>query len=195
MCAAANMSFANRQVIQHRVIEVFSEVLGRGPGSLGLRNVYDVSHNTAKLESHRIHGRERQLLVHRKGATRALPPGHTDLPPAYRVTGQPVIIGGSMETGSYVLAGAEGAAASFCSTAHGSGRTMSRRRARRLVKGRELQDRMAARGILVRTASLSGLAEEAGFAYKDVDAVAEATEQAGLSRRVAHLVPVGNVKG
>ncbi len=195
MCAAANMSFANRQVIQHRVIEVFSEVLGRAPGSLGLRNVYDVSHNTAKLESHRIHGRERQLLVHRKGATRALPPGHTELPPAYRVTGQPVIIGGSMETGSYVLAGTEGAAASFCSTAHGSGRTMSRRRARRLVKGRELQDRMAARGILVRTASLSGLAEEAGFAYKDVDAVAEATEQAGLSRRVAHLVPVGNVKG
>jgi tRNA-splicing ligase RtcB len=195
MCAAANMSFANRQVIQHRVVEVFSEVLGLSPDRLGLRNVYDVSHNTAKLETHRLHGRDRKLLVHRKGATRALPPGHPDLPRAYRETGQPVILGGSMETGSYVLAGAPGATASFYSTAHGSGRTMSRRRARRLVRGRELQDRMAAQGILVRAATLKGLAEEAGLAYKDVDAVAESTEQAGLSKRVAHLLPVGNVKG
>jgi tRNA-splicing ligase RtcB len=195
MCAAANMSFANRQVIQHRVGEVFSEIFGRSPEALGLRNVYDVSHNTAKLESHMMHGRTRSLLVHRKGATRALPPGHVDLGPAYRETGQPVIVGGSMETGSYVLAGEPGSRAAFCSTAHGSGRTMSRRKARRMIRGRELQDRMAAQGIWVRTSSLRGLAEEAGFAYKDVDAVAESTEQAGLSRRVAHLVPVGNVKG
>ncbi len=197
MCAAANVSFANRQVIQHRIGEVFCEVFGKTPAELGIRNVYDVSHNTAKLERHRIggRGRERELLVHRKGATRALPPGHPELPAAYRETGQPVIIGGSLETGSYVLAGVASAAASFFSTAHGSGRTMSRRRARRLVDGRELQQRLAARGILVRAATLAGLAEEAGLAYKDVDDVARSTEEAGVSRRVAHLIPVCNVKG
>jgi tRNA-splicing ligase RtcB len=195
MCCAANMSFANRQVILHRIREVFAEVFGRDPEALGIRNVYDVAHNTAKLERHRVGGRERTLLVHRKGATRAFPPGHPELPPEYRETGQPVILGGSMETGSYVLAGVASGAKTFHSTAHGSGRTMSRSRARKLVHGRELQDRLAARGILVRAASLPGLAEEAGLAYKSVDDVAEATEQAGLSRRVAHLVPVGNVKG
>ncbi len=189
------MSFANRQVILHRIREVFSDVFGRNPVDLGIENVYDVAHNTAKLENVRLDGVERRLLVHRKGATRAFPPGHPELPTAYRATGQPVIIGGSMETGSYVLAGVASGAESFFSTAHGSGRTMSRTRARKLVRGRELQDRMAARGILVHAASLRGLAEEAGFAYKDVDEVAEATEIAGLSRRVVHLVPVGNVKG
>ena len=195
MCCAANMSFANRQVIQHRTFEVFCDVFRSDPEKLGLRNVYDVAHNTAKLESHRVGGREHELLVHRKGATRAFPPGHPELPPEYRSTGQPVIIGGSMETGSYVLVGAPGGEASFFSTAHGSGRTMSRRRARKLVRGRDLQKRMADRGILVRAASMRGLAEEAGLAYKNVDEVAEATECAGISRRVAHLVPVGNVKG
>jgi tRNA-splicing ligase RtcB len=195
MCCAANMSFANRQVILHRIREVFSDVFGRSPEALGIRQVYDVAHNTAKLEEHgRGHAR-RRLLVHRKGATRAFPPGHPELPPEYRETGQPVIIGGSMETGSYVLAGVASGADAFFSTAHGSGRTMSRRKARKLVRGRDLRDRMAARGIIVRSASWRGLAEEAGFAYKDVDAVAAATEEAGLSRRVVHLVPVGNVKG
>ena len=195
MCCAANMSFANRQVILHRIREVFSELFGRDPDALGIENVYDVSHNTAKIERVRLDGVERRLLVHRKGATRAFPPGHPELPPAYRATGQPVIIGGSMETGSYVLAGVASGEASFFSTAHGSGRRMSRTRARKLVRGRELQDRMSARGILVHAASQRGLAEEAGFAYKDVDEVAEATELAGLSRRVVHLLPVGNVKG
>jgi len=195
MCCAANMSFANRQVILHRIREVFSDVFGRDPDDLGIENVYDVAHNTAKLENVQLDGGERRLLVHRKGATRAFPPGHPELPAAYRATGQPVIIGGSMETGSYVLAGVASGGASFFSTAHGSGRTMSRTRARKLVRGRELQDRMAARGILVHAASQRGLAEEAGFAYKDVDEVAEATEIAGLSRRVVHLLPVGNVKG
>jgi len=142
-----------------------------------------------------VGGVERELLVHRKGATRAFPPGHPELPPEYRETGQPVIIGGSMETGSWLLAGVASGAASFWSTAHGSGRTMSRTRARKLVRGRALQDQLAERGILVRAASMAGLAEEAGFAYKDVDEVAAATELAGLSRRVAHLVPIGNVKG
>ena len=195
MCCAANMSFANRQVILHRIREVFEKVFGRSAGDLGIETVYDVAHNTARLE--RIgEGREaRQLLVHRKGATRALPPGHPELPEDLRPLGQPVIIGGSMETGSYLLIAAPGSAAAFYSTAHGSGRTMSRHRARKLVKGRDLIRRLEARGILVRAASMRGLAEEAGFAYKNVDAVAEACEIAGLSRRVVHLVPVGNVKG
>jgi tRNA-splicing ligase RtcB len=195
MCCAANMSFANRQVILHRIREVFSEVFRKGPEALGIRQVYDVAHNTAKIERHGVAGAERTLLVHRKGATRAFPPGHPELPPAYRETGQPVILGGSMETGSYVLAGVASGAESFFSTAHGSGRTMSRTRAAKLVRGSDLQQRMEARGILVRSASWRGLAEEAGFAYKSVDEVAAATEYAGLSRRVAHLLPVGNVKG
>jgi tRNA-splicing ligase RtcB len=195
MCCAANMSFANRQVILHRVREVFADVFGKSAEALGIRCVYDVAHNTARIE--RVgHGREsRELLVHRKGATRALPPGHPDLPPAYRDVGQPVIIGGSMETGSYVLAGAAGGEAAWFSTAHGSGRTMSRIKARKRERGREVAARMAARGIELRAASLRGIAEEAGYAYKDVEEVAEATETAGLSRRVVHLLPVGNVKG
>jgi len=195
MNCAANMSFANRQVILHRIREVFARVFQKSWEELGIRTVYDVSHNTAKLERHRVAGADRELLVHRKGATRAFPPGHTELPEAYRATGQPVIIGGSMETGSYLLAGVKTGAASFFSTAHGSGRTMSRRRARKQVGGRALQTQMARRGILVRTASYRGLAEEAGFAYKSVDEVAAATEHAGISRRVAHLVPVANLKG
>jgi tRNA-splicing ligase RtcB len=195
MKCAINVSFANRQVILHRVREVFADVMERSTEELGMEMVYDVAHNTAKLERHGTGRAARELLVHRKGATRAFPPGHPELPPEYRKTGQPVILGGSMETGSYVLAGVASGATTFYSTAHGSGRTMSRSRARKLVHGRELQDRLAARGILVRAASLPGLAEEAGLAYKSVDDVAEATEQAGLSRRVAHLVPVGNVKG
>jgi tRNA-splicing ligase RtcB len=195
MACAANMSFANRQVILHRIREVFAGVLGRSPEALGIRQVYDVAHNNAKLEHHVVDGVERRLLVHRKGATRAFPPGHPELPPEYRETGQPVIVGGSMETGSYLLAGVASGAQAFYSTAHGSGRTMSRTRARKLVRGSDLQESMERRGILVRSASWRGLAEEAGFAYKSVDEVAAATEEAGLSRRVAHLLPVGNVKG
>jgi tRNA-splicing ligase RtcB len=195
MACAANMAFANRQVILHRIREVFSDVFARSPEELGLEQVYDVAHNIAKLEQHGVGAARRELLVHRKGATRAFPPGHAELPEAYRATGQPVILGGSMETGSYLLAGVASGAKSFYSTAHGSGRTMSRTRARKLVRGGKLRQELAARGILVRAASERGLAEEAGFAYKSVDEVAEATELAGLSRRVARLVPVGNVKG
>ena len=195
MSCAANMSFANRQLILHRIREVFSDVFGKSPDALGIRTVYDVAHNTAKRERHVVDGSPRELLVHRKGATRAFPPGHAELPETYLATGQPVVIGGSLETGSYVLAGVATGVRSFFSTAHGSGRTMSRHKARTLVRGRKLIHELEKRGILVRAASLSGLAEEAGFAYKSVDAVAEATEQAGLSKRVAHLVPVGSVKG
>lgn len=194
MCCAANMSFANRQVILHRVREVFAAVFRR-PTPPALRMVYDVAHNTAKLETHVVDGRRRRLLVHRKGATRAFGPGAPGLPAEYAACGQPVIIGGSMETGSYLLTGTASGAASFFSSAHGSGRTMSRTRAKKLYRGRDLQRSMAARGIYVRTASYAGLAEEAGGAYKDIDAVALATEQAGLSHRVARFTPIGNVKG
>ena len=161
----------------------------------GLHQVYDVAHNTAKVERHVVDGEEREVLVHRKGATRALPPGAADLPEEYKATGQPVIIGGSMETGSYLLAGVESGDQTFYSTAHGSGRTMSRRQAKKQFHGRTLQREMEERGIYVRTASFSGLAEEAGGAYKDIDEVILATELAGISRRVVRLSPIGNVKG
>ena len=195
MKCAINMSFANRQVILHRIREVFSDVFGKDPKDLGMHQVYDVAHNTAKLERHRVEGEERVLLVHRKGATRAYGPGMEGLPEVYRSTGQPVIIGGSMETGSYLLAGVEGARQTFFTTAHGSGRTMSRTAARKRWHGRKLREDMESRGIYVRTATWAGLAEEAGPAYKDIDQVIEAAELAGISRRVAKLLPVGNVKG
>ncbi|MBI2567599.1 MAG: RtcB family protein [Candidatus Schekmanbacteria bacterium] len=195
MKCAANMSFANRQVIQHRVREVFADVFGRDPKDLGLRQIYDVSHNTAKLEEHVVQGERRTLLVHRKGATRAFAPGMPGIPAAFGDIGQPVIIGGSMETGSYLLVGTPGAADTFYSTAHGSGRTMSRQKAKKLWRGQELQRQMQARGILVRTASYAGLAEEAGGAYKDVDQVIGATQAAGISHRVVRFSPIGNIKG
>ena len=147
------MSFANRQVILHRIREVFSKISGRSPEDLGMRVVYDVSHNTAKLERHVIDGREKTLLVHRKGATRAFGPGHDELPARYRDTGQPVIIGGSMETGSYLLVGTSSGSETFFSTAHGSGRTMSRTKARKLWNGKQLQRDLEARGIYVRSTS------------------------------------------
>ncbi|MEW6441241.1 MAG: RtcB family protein [bacterium] len=195
MNCAINMSFANRQVILHRIREVFTDLFHKDPADLGLHQVYDVAHNTAKLESHVVDGRTRVLLVHRKGATRAFGPGMEGLPSAYRQTGQPVIIGGSMETGSYLLAGVASGAGTFYTTAHGSGRTMSRRRAKRQFQGKRLQQEMEARGIYVRSVSFAGLAEEAGGAYKDIDDVIDATAQAGISRRVVRFVPVGNVKG
>ncbi len=195
MKCAINMSFANRQVILHRIREVFADIFHRDPEDMGLRQVYDVAHNTAKVEKHLIDGNWKHVLVHRKGATRAFACGMEGIPEAYRAAGQPVIIGGSMETGSYLLAGVETAAPSFYSTAHGSGRTMSRAEAKRKFRGRELLEQMEARGNYVRTASFSGLAEEAGPAYKNIDDVAEAAELAGLSRRVVRLIPVGNVKG
>jgi tRNA-splicing ligase RtcB len=196
MTAAANAAFANRQVITHRVREVLSTVLGRDPHALGLHVVYDVCHNTAKLERHRVDGEERELVVHRKGATRAFGPGLADLPAAYRETGQPVILGGSMETGSALLVGTAGAMAdTFGSTAHGAGRTMSRHAAKRRIDGGKLLAGMEARGIIVRAASKHGVAEEAGFAYKDLNAVVDVLDRSGISRRVASLTPIGNVKG
>ncbi len=195
MKCAINMSFANRQMILHRVRQVFSEVFGKSPEHLQMHMVYDVSHNTAQVERHEVDGVSRDLLVHRKGSTRAFGPGRRDLNERYRNTGQPVIIGGSMETGSFLLSGVAGGAQSFFSTAHGSGRTMSRAQARKTWQGRSLQQEMEKRGIYVRTASWSGLAEESGDAYKNIDDVVSASELAGLSRPIARLVPIGNVKG
>jgi tRNA-splicing ligase RtcB len=153
-----------------------------------------VSHNLAKLERHPVDGRSRLLCVHRKGATRALPPGHTDLPADLAAVGQPVLVPGSMGTASHVLVGVAGGGA-FHSTCHGAGRTMSRTAARKRVSGAALQRELEAAGIAVRAGSRRALAEEAPFSYKDVDAVVATVEQAGLARRVARLVPLGVVKG
>lgn len=195
MKCAINISFANRQVIAHRIREVFSEVFGKSPHELGMHQVYDVAHNTAKLENHFIDGKEERVLVHRKGSTRAFGPGMPGLPEIYKKSGQPVIIGGSMDTGSYLLAGVKTAEQTFFSSAHGSGRTMSRTQARRKFFGKRLQEELRQRGIYVRSASYPGLAEEAGPAYKNIDEVVLATESAGLSSRVVRFTPIGNVKG
>jgi tRNA-splicing ligase RtcB len=195
MACAVNMAYANRQLILHAVREVFSDVFHRDPADLGMEQVYDVAHNTAKMETHRVGGNRVDLLVHRKGATRAFGPGMKDIPERYRETGQPVIIGGSMESGSYLLAGVVEGSQTFFTTAHGSGRTMSRRAAKRAFDGRKLQRDMEARGIYVRTGSYGGLAEESGRAYKDIDEVVRSTGEAGISRPVVRFLPIGNVKG
>ncbi|MBD1906893.1 RtcB family protein [Funiculus sociatus GB2-A5] len=195
MKCGINMSYANRQVILHRIREVFSEIFERSAEDLGMHMVYDVAHNTAKLENHVVDGKKRSLLVHRKGATRAFAPGMADIPERYKNIGQPVIIGGSMETGSYLLVGVPTGDQTFFSTAHGSGRTMSRTKARKAWKGETLLKDMQKKGIYVRSTSMSGLAEEAGAAYKDIDDVIEAAELAGISKKVVRLTPIGNIKG
>jgi len=196
MACAANMAFANRQVILHRIREGFSKVFKTDAEKLEMHMVYDVAHNIAKLEEHEIDGKRKKLVVHRKGSTRAFPPNHPELANLYKETGQPVIIGGSMETGSFLLVGTQKAMdETFGSTAHGSGRTMSRAAAKHRVRGEQLQKDMEKRGIYVKATSMSGLAEEAGFAYKQVDEVIEACHEAGISKKVAKLIPCGNVKG
>jgi len=192
MNAAINCALANRQILTHLTRRTFAHWLP----AARLETLFDVSHNTCKVERHVVDGRERELYVHRKGATRAFGPGHPALPARYREAGQPVIIGGSMGTGSYILAGnPESQNRAFASASHGAGRAMSRHAALKHWRGRELIDELAANGILIRTRSMRGAAEEAPGAYKDVDVVAEATERAGLARRVAFLRPKACVKG
>ena len=195
MKCAMNMSFANRQTILHRVREVFSSVFATDAENLGMHQVYDVAHNRASVEKHKVDGSMKELIVHRKGATAAFGPGSEYVTQKYREDGQPIIIGGSMETGSWLLAGVESAAQTWYTTAHGSGRTMSRTRAKQLYRGDQLQKDMEGRGIYVKTTSLAGLAEEAGGAYKDIDSVIETAHNAGISHKVVKLVPIGNVKG
>jgi len=192
MNAGINCALANRQILTYLTRRVFDQVL---PGT-SLRVIYDVSHNTCKLETHDINGRARRLFVHRKGATRALGPGHPDLPPVLREGGQPVLIGGSMGTESWILAGTrESEHLAFSSSCHGAGRAMSRHAAKKRWHGREVVDALAARGILVRSPSLRGVAEEAPGAYKDVAQVVDAADRAGLSRKVARLEPLICIKG
>lgn len=194
MACAANMAFVNRQVILHQVRKAFNKIFEVPMEDLNL--VYDVAHNIAKLETHKWEGKKRQLLMHRKGATRAFGPGHEEIPEQYREVGQPVIIGGSMETGSFLLAGTQGAMdETFGSTMHGSGRTMSRTQAKKEIKGEKLQQRMKKEGIYVHATSMSGLAEEAGFAYKDIDEVVNTLDLCGVTKKVVRLKPLGNLKG
>jgi tRNA-splicing ligase RtcB len=184
MVCAANFAFVNRQIIVNQVREAFSRVFHADAEALDMHLIYDVCHNVAKVEKHSFDGFKGELVVHRKGATRSFGPGHPDIPAPYRSVGQPVIIGGSMETGSYLLVGTQKAMEdTFGSTAHGSGRIMSRTAAKREVRGDELQRKMLQKGIYVKAATMDGLAEEAGVAYKDISEVVEPWTGRGFPRR------------
>ncbi len=192
MRAAINCALANRQILTHLVRRAFAEVLPQA----GLPLLYDVSHNTCKVEEHVLDGQPRRLFVHRKGATRAWGPGHSDVPARFRDVGQPVLIGGTMGTASYILAGtSEGMEIAFGSACHGAGRAMSRTQATKRWRGRELVDQLKNQGILIRTPSYRGVAEEAPGAYKDVSAVVDAADEAKLARNVARLEPLVCIKG
>ncbi|HEY4731721.1 MAG TPA: RtcB family protein [Gammaproteobacteria bacterium] len=192
MRAAINCALANRQIITHLVRQTFARIFPHA----ALPLLYDVSHNTCKVEEHVIGGKSKKLYIHRKGATRAFGPGHPDIPALFRDTGQPVLIGGTMGTSSYILAGTEeGMSLSFGSACHGAGRSMSRHQAQKLWQGRQLIDQLAGKGIMIRSPSSRGVAEEAPGAYKDVSAVVDVAHQAKLARKVARLEPVICIKG
>jgi tRNA-splicing ligase RtcB (3'-phosphate/5'-hydroxy nucleic acid ligase) len=192
MRAAINCALANRQIVTHLVRQAFAEVLP----DVRLPLLYDVSHNTCKLEEHVVDGQPRRLFVHRKGATRAFGPGHPDIPAALRQLGQPVLIGGTMGTASYILVGtSKGMDLAFGSACHGAGRSMSRHQALKQWRGQEVIDHLASRGILIRSPSLRGVAEEAPGAYKDVSAVVEAAHAASLAHKVARVEPRICIKG
>ena len=196
MACAANYAWANRQMLMHWTGEALEKALGMGPRELGMRLVYDVCHNIAKIEEHIIDGKKMTLCVHRKGATRAFPPGHPALAQKFRKTGQPVLIPGDMGTGSYVLVGTEKAMEkTFGSTCHGAGRVLSRAAAIKASKGRSIRREMEDRGVLVMSAAKGTLAEEIPEAYKDIDEVVNVVHGAGLSRKVAKLRAVGCIKG
>ncbi len=196
MCAAANFAWANRQMITHWVRETISQVFGQTPQALGMSLVYDVAHNIAKLEEYTVEGKLQKVIVHRKGATRAFPPGHPEIPVAYRAVGQPVLIPGDMGRYSFIAVGTETAMReSFGSTCHGAGRLMGRKQASRTLAGVDVADELRKRGILVRAQDRSLLAEEASQAYKDVEDVVRVCDEAGISRRVARTRPIGVVKG
>ncbi len=194
MAAAANFAWANRQLITASIRRVWTDTLGDSGGRLSL--LYDLAHNVAKVEEHEVDGQRQRVIVHRKGATRAFGPSLAEVPERYRATGQPVIIPGSMGTASYVLAGTtEGMRLSFGSSCHGAGRRMSRSAAKKQVRGGELLERLGQEGIIVQAGSLSGVAEEAPLAYKDVDDVVDVVDRAGIARKVARLRPLAVVKG
>jgi tRNA-splicing ligase RtcB len=194
-CASVNFALANRQMILHWVRESFQKAFNKPAEELGLELVYDVSHNIVKIEEHEVDGKKIKLWVHRKGATRGFPPFHPVLPEIYKKIGQPVIIGGSMGTCSYLLVGTETSKETFYSTAHGAGRVMSRNEAIRTKRGEEVKKELENRGIAIRTGSIKGLAEEADFAYKNVTEVVETCEKAGISKIVCRFKPLGVIKG
>jgi tRNA-splicing ligase RtcB len=192
MVCGINCALANRQILSHLVREAFVRLFPEACLFL----IYDISHNTCKIEEHTVHGRRKSLFVHRKGATRAFGPGHPDLPVQYRDVGQPVLIGGSMGAHSYILAGNKaGEELAWSSACHGAGRSMSRRRATKKWKGQSVINALARQGIIVRTASKRGAAEEAPQAYKNVNEVVESTHRAGLARKVARVSPLACIKG
>ncbi len=194
MRACANYAWANRQLINHRIRNAWTRVLGDTGGELRL--LYDVAHNVAKIEKHKIKGKHKEVCVHRKGAIRAFPAGHPELPTRFQKTGQPVLIPGTMGTSSYILVGTESAMIeSFGSVCHGAGRRMSRKAAKQTVSGHELRVRLAKQGIYIKCESDRGLAEEGPHAYKDVDIVVKTCEKAGLAKRVAKLKPLAVIKG
>src|SRR5581483_3629363 len=196
MAAAANFAWANRQFITHAIRRAFEHVFQRTPESLGMRLVYDVAHNIAKTEVHEVEGRPRRLVVHRKGATRAFPPGHTDVPVRYRAIGQPVLIPGDMGRYSYLLVGTErGMRETFGSACHGAGRLESRGAAKRQLCGIDIAERMRAQGITIRVTQPGLLAEEASEAYKDVADVVAVCEGAGIAKRVARFRSLAVIKG
>ncbi len=196
MLAAANYAFANRQVMTHWVRESFGVALAMGPRQVGLEVVYDVCHNIAKFETFEMDGKKKRVCVHRKGATRAYPPGHPQTPAPYKKVGQPVLIPGDMGRYSYVLVGTQQAyEQTFGSTCHGAGRRLSRKQAKREARGRKLFEELEARGVVVMAAGLSTVAEEMPEAYKDVAEVVDVVERAGISRKVAQLRPIGVRKG
>lgn len=196
MACAANYAWANRQCITHWVRESLAKVFGKSFEELGMRQIYDVAHNIAKIEEHTVNGTKMTLCVHRKGATRAFPPGHKDVPQCYKEIGQPVLIPGDMGRRSYVAVGTERAMAeSFGSTCHGAGRVQSRGAAKRQLRGSDIAEELRAKGIIVKADSMASLAEEASQAYKDVTHVVEVTHKAGISRKVAMAMPLGVIKG
>ncbi|MFH2036535.1 MAG: RtcB family protein [Candidatus Zixiibacteriota bacterium] len=196
MACAANSAFVNRQLIVYGVRKVFREIFNKTDEELGLATIYDVAHNIAKFEKYDIDGNEETLLVHRKGATRSFGPGRPEIPEKYRLVGQPVIVGGSMETGSALLCGTKTAdLETFGSTLHGAGRTMSRSKAKKLVRGDAVKERMLENGIMVRTGYMPGLAEENVSAYKNIEDVIDAVNDLGISKKVARFYPFLNIKG
>ena len=196
MRCAANYAWANRQLLMWQTREIFAEFFGRTWESMQMNLVYDVAHNIAKMEEHDIEGRRRLVCVHRKGATRAFPAGHRELPDRYRPIGQPVIIPGDMGRASWVLAGEPGSMErTFGTTCHGAGRVMSRTAAVQNAQGRRIDRELAEKGIIAKCRSWKGLAEEQPAAYKDVSLVVDVVHRAGLARKVARLRPVGVVKG
>lgn len=195
MKCAANYAWANRQCLMHLTRETFQRVFGKGPKDLGMNLVYDVAHNIAKIEKHMTGNRERTLCVHRKGATRAFPPGHPDLPVKYRKTGQPVIIPGDMGRNSYLLVGTKNAEETFYSTCHGAGRRLSRSAAIQACRGRSIAGELEEKGIIVRSSGRETLAEEAPEAYKDVNKVVNVVDGAGISKKVCKMRPLGVIKG